>query len=53
MLFRSEGINIASFSNKSNGKIGYNLVDVESKVEDSIVEKLSKLDKACATRYKG
>ncbi|MCQ2121165.1 MAG: phosphoglycerate dehydrogenase [Fibrobacter sp.] len=49
-VFGAEGINIASFSNKSNGKIGYNLVDVESKVDDSIVEKLSKLDKVIKVR---
>jgi len=49
-VFGAEGINIASFSNKSNGKIGYNLVDVESKVDDSIVEKLSKLEKVIKVR---
>ena len=33
-----------------NDNIGYNLVDVESKVEDSIVEKLGKLDKVIKVR---
>ena len=49
-VFGAEGVNIASFSNKSNGKIGYNLVDVESKVDDSIIEKLGKLDKVIKVR---
>ena len=49
-VFGAEGINIASFSNKSNGKIGYNLVDIESKVDDSIVDKLSKLPKVIKVR---
>ena len=49
-VFGAVGINIASFSNKSNGKIGYNLVDVECKVDDSIIEKLSKLEKVIKVR---
>ena len=39
------GINISSFSNKSNGKIGYNLIDAESVIADSVVDLLSKLPK--------
>ncbi len=44
------GINIASFSNKSNGKIGYNLIDSEATIGDDIIEVLSKLDKVIKVR---
>lgn len=44
------GVNISSFSNKSNGKIGYNLIDVESVIEDHIIQLLSKLDKVIKVR---
>ena len=46
----SAGVNISSFSNKSNGKIGYNLIDIESVVSDDIVNLLSKLDKVIKVR---
>ncbi|MCQ2103357.1 MAG: phosphoglycerate dehydrogenase [Fibrobacter sp.] len=49
-VFGAENINIASFSNKSNGKIGYNLIDIESSIDDSIKEKLAKLDKVVKVR---
>ena len=49
-VFGAENINIASFSNKSNGKIGYNLIDIESVIDDSIKEKLEKLDKVVKVR---
>lgn len=44
------GINISSFSNKSNGKIGYNLIDAESVITDSIIELLTKLPKVIKVR---
>lgn len=44
------GFNISSFSNKSNGKIGYNLIDIESVVSDEIIQVLSKLDKVIKVR---
>ena len=44
------GINISSFSNKSNGKIGYNLIDAESVIADSVVDLLSKLPKVIKVR---
>jgi len=44
------GINISSFSNKSNGKIGYNLIDAESVIADSVVELLSNLPKVIKVR---
>ncbi len=49
-VFGAANINIASFSNKSNGKIGYNLIDVESVVDDSIIDELKKLDKVIRVR---
>ena len=49
-VFGAEGINIASFSNKSNGKIGYNLIDIESTIDDSIKAKLSQLPKVIKVR---
>lgn len=44
------GFNISSFSNKSNGKIGYNLIDIEAVVSDEIIQVLSKLDKVIKVR---
>ncbi|MDR1760779.1 MAG: hydroxyacid dehydrogenase [Fibrobacter sp.] len=44
------GVNISSFSNKSNGKIGYNLIDTESVMDESIVTLLSKLEKVIKVR---
>jgi len=44
------GFNISSFSNKSNGKIGYNLIDIETVVSDEIIQVLSKLDKVIKVR---
>ncbi len=49
-VFGAANINIASFSNKSNGKIGYNLIDVETVVDDSIIDALKKLDKVIRVR---
>ena len=46
----SAGINISSFSNKSNGKIGYNLIDSESAIGDDIIELLSNLPKVIKVR---
>ena len=49
-VFGTAGINISSFSNKSNGKIGYNLIDVEKSVDNSIIDLLSKLPKVIKVR---
>lgn len=49
-VFGAEGINIASFSNKSNGKIGYNLIDIENTIDDSIKAKLAQLPKVIKVR---
>ncbi len=44
------GINIASFSNKSNGKIGYNLIDSEATIGDDVIALLEKLPKVIKVR---
>lgn len=44
------GINISSFSNKSNGKIGYNLIDSDAEIADSVLELLSALPKVIKVR---
>src|SRR5512133_262894 len=41
----SAGINIHAFKNESNGKVGYNLIDVEVDVPATVTDQLSKLDK--------
>jgi D-3-phosphoglycerate dehydrogenase len=44
------GINIHSFKNESNGKVGYNLIDIQTDVSAAVVEQLSKLDKVIFVR---
>lgn len=44
------GINISSFSNKSNGKIGYNLIDSDAEIADGVLELLSALPKVIKVR---
>lgn len=36
-VFGNNGVNIASFMNQSNGKVGYNIIDVESAVSSEIL----------------
>lgn len=49
-VFGTAGLNISSFSNKSNKKIGYNLIDMETTVDDKIIDLLSKLPKVIKVR---
>lgn len=49
-VFGTAGINIASFKNESNGKIGYNLIDLDAAVAPAVVESLTKLDKVIKVR---
>jgi D-3-phosphoglycerate dehydrogenase len=42
-VFGDAGINISSFKNESNGKIGYNLVDIEAAVSQSLIDMLKKI----------
>ena len=44
------GINIDSFKNESNGKIGYNLIDTKADVGAAVIEQLKKLDKVIFVR---
>jgi len=44
------GLNIVSFKNESNGKIGYNLIDLEVTVPANVIEQISKLDKVIRVR---
>ena len=44
------GLNIVSFKNESNGKLGNNLIDLDVAVPDSLVEQLAKLDKVVKVR---
>ncbi len=44
------GLNIVSFKNESNGKFGYNLIDLDVPVPDSLVDQLAKLDKVVKVR---
>jgi len=46
----SAGLNIVSFKNESNGKFGYNLIDLDAAVPDSLVAELAKLDKVVKVR---
>jgi D-3-phosphoglycerate dehydrogenase / 2-oxoglutarate reductase len=46
----SAGLNIVSFKNESNGKLGYNLIDLDVAVPDELVAKLTKLEKIVKVR---
>lgn len=37
-ILGAAGVNIASYNNKSNGKVGYNIIDVEGEIPASAVE---------------
>lgn len=41
-IFGNNDVNIASYLNQSNGKIGYNIIDVESAVPDIVIEQVKK-----------
>ncbi len=44
------GLNIMSFKNESNGKIGYNLIDLDVDVPAAIIEQITKLTKVLRVR---
>ncbi len=44
------GLNIASFTNASNGKIGYNIIDLDKDVQDALVESIKAIDKVVRVR---
>jgi D-3-phosphoglycerate dehydrogenase len=43
-VFGDAGINISSFKNESNGKIGYNLIDIDAAVPQSLIDALKKIE---------
>jgi len=43
-VFGDASINISSFKNESNGKIGYNLVDMDTAVPQSLIDSLKKIE---------
>ncbi len=49
-VFGDAGINIQSFKNESNGKIGYNLIDLDSKVPQSLIDSLKKTEQIIRVR---
>jgi len=49
-VFGDAGINISSFKNESNGKIGYNLVDIDTTVPQSLIDSLKKIEQIIRVR---
>jgi len=49
-VFGDAGLNIQSFKNESNGKIGYNLIDLESNVPQSLIDSLKKIEQIIRVR---
>lgn len=49
-IFGEYGVNIASFLNRSNGTIGYNIIDVESDIPTELVEKIMNIKDVVRTR---
>lgn len=46
----ADGVNISDMTNKSKGKFAYTLLDLENKIQDATVEKLSAIDGVCRVR---
>ena len=44
------GLNIHNFANKSNGTVGYNLIDFEADVDDDVVEAIRKIPNVLRVR---
>ena len=44
------GVNIQAFANESNGKLGYNLVDLEVLVGGEVIERIRKLPNVLRVR---
>lgn len=49
-IFAHNKINITSYLNQSNGTVGYNIIDVESKITPEIVEEVKKNQDVIRTR---
>jgi D-3-phosphoglycerate dehydrogenase len=49
-IFGSHSVNIASYLNQSNGKVGYNIIDVESDIPAVVIETIEKNQDVIRTR---
>jgi D-3-phosphoglycerate dehydrogenase / 2-oxoglutarate reductase len=49
-IFGDNKVNIASYLNQSNGKVGYNIIDVESAIPSVVVEKIKENTDVIRTR---
>jgi len=49
-VFGDAGINIQSFKNESNGKIGYNIIDIATAVPQSLIDSLKKIEQIIRVR---
>ncbi len=49
-IFGNNGINIASYLNQSNGRIGYNIIDVETAVPKKVLKEIQKNPDVIRTR---
>ena len=49
-VFGDAGVNISRFKNESNGKIGYNIVDIDHAVPQSLIDLLKKIDDVIRVR---
>jgi D-3-phosphoglycerate dehydrogenase len=49
-IFGDNDVNIASYLNQSNGKVGYNIIDVESAIPSVVIEQIVKNPDVIRTR---
>lgn len=49
-IFGSAGLNISSFKNESNGKVGYNIIDIESDVDSELVSSIEAIENVVRVR---
>jgi D-3-phosphoglycerate dehydrogenase len=49
-IFGDNDVNIASYLNQSNGKVGYNIIDVESPIPSVVIEQIVKNPDVIRTR---
>jgi len=49
-IFGDNDVNIASYLNQSNGKVGYNIIDVERAIPASVIEQIEKNKDVIRTR---
>ena len=49
-IIGSNGINIASYLNESNGLVGYNIIDVESQISPDVIAQIENHPDVIRTR---